>query len=317
MSATLLMPALFSLAMSAVAGQAGGPWTSMIPDKGLGGWSAQGRRSACVDNRSATFTVSECAGWIRTDKTIFGDYAIAFEIRSRKPGTRALLGLLGISDRTDRPEMVMAVPLLGPAVAPASSPSRVELLPISETARAQATTTEGEWQSYTVTRDERGVHVLLNGTQLLSSGRVNASDGWIGFTAETGSFELRNLRLRDVTPPSAAGRGSPVPPGTAAPNGAYRPGAGVTIPKLVREVKPNYTREALAARIEGAVTVECVVGPDGTVSEAVVIRSLDDRFGLDAEALKAARGWRFQPGTRNGVPVPVLITIELTFSMKK
>ena len=152
---------------------------------------------------------------------------------------------------------------------------------------------------------------------ILSSGPVRASDGWIGFTADAGSFELRGVRLRHLFPPSAIGTEiGPSVAGTMV-DGAYFPGKRVLLPKLVREVKPHYTADAMTARTEGAVLIECVVDTDGTVSRAKVIRSLDDRHGLDDEALIAARRWRFQPGTRDGVGVPVIIRIELTFSLKK
>lgn len=98
--------------------------------------------------------------------------------------------------------------------------------------------------------------------------------------------------------------------------GAYRPGAGVDLPRVLREVRPNYTADAMRAKVQGTVWVEAVVMPDGTVGEAHVVRSLDAVFGLDNEALKAARQWRFSPGTRFGQPVPVLVTIELTFTLR-
>jgi periplasmic protein TonB len=98
--------------------------------------------------------------------------------------------------------------------------------------------------------------------------------------------------------------------------GAYRPGNGVEIPRLVREVKPAYTADAMRAKIQGVVWLECVVMPDGTVGDVRVIRSLDSTFGLDQEAIRAAKQWRFMPGTRFGEPVPVLITIELSFTLR-
>jgi TonB family protein len=64
------------------------------------------------------------------------------------------------------------------------------------------------------------------------------------------------------------------------------------------------------------VLLECIVRPDGTVSDVQVLRSLDPVFGLDQEAVKAAAQWRFAPGTRFGEPVPVLITIELQFTLR-
>jgi protein TonB len=98
--------------------------------------------------------------------------------------------------------------------------------------------------------------------------------------------------------------------------GAYRPGNGVTVPRLLHEVKPSYTSDAMRAKVQGTVLIECVVRPDGGVSDVRVVRSLDPTFGLDQEAVKAARQWRFLPGTRLGEPVPVLVTIELTFTLR-
>lgn len=98
--------------------------------------------------------------------------------------------------------------------------------------------------------------------------------------------------------------------------GAYQPGAGIENPRVIREVKPQYTAEAMRAKIQGVVLLEAVVEPDGTVGDVRVVRSLDPVFGLDQEALKAARQWRFVPGRRQGQPVPVLVSIELTFTLR-
>jgi protein TonB len=98
--------------------------------------------------------------------------------------------------------------------------------------------------------------------------------------------------------------------------GVYRPGNGVTTPRVLREVRPNYTSDAMRAKVQGVVVLECVVRPDGSVGDVHVTRSLDSTFGLDQEAIKAAKAWRFAPGTRMGEPVPVLISIELTFTLR-
>jgi len=114
------------------------------------------------------------------------------------------------------------------------------------------------------------------------------------------------------------GRGSGLGAGEGGGTGGgyYRPGNGVELPRVVREVRPNYTADAMRAKVQGTVWVEAVVLPDGTVGESRVVRSLDSTFGLDQEALKAAKQWRFAPGTRMGQPVPVLVTIELTFTLR-
>jgi TonB family protein len=98
--------------------------------------------------------------------------------------------------------------------------------------------------------------------------------------------------------------------------GAYRPGNGVETPKLIREIKPQYTAQAMRAKIQGEVLLECIVQPDGRVGNIRVVRSLDSAFGLDQEAIKAARQWRFQPGTKQGQPVPVLVTIAIAFTLR-
>jgi protein TonB len=114
------------------------------------------------------------------------------------------------------------------------------------------------------------------------------------------------------------GQGSGLGPGSGGGfgGGAYRPGSGIDNPVLIREVKPLYTPDALRAKIQGVVLLEAVVQPDGTVSDVQVVRSLDPVFGLDQEAVKAAKQWRFIPGKRQGLPVPVLVTIELTFTLR-
>jgi protein TonB len=125
---------------------------------------------------------------------------------------------------------------------------------------------------------------------------------------------------------AGTGTGSGVGPGTGSGlgpgsgggtgGGVYRPGNGVTLPRVLREVRPQYTSDAMRAKVQGTVLLECVVRPDGGVGDVQVIRSLDPTFGLDQEAIKAAKQWRFAPGTRLGEPVSVLITIELTFTLR-
>ena len=93
----------------------------------------------------------------------------------------------------------------------------------------------------------------------------------------------------------------------------HAPGNDVTTPILLREVKPSYTSDAMRAKVQGSVLLECLVRPDGSVGDVRVVRSPDPPFGLDLEAMKAARQWRFAPGTKGGEPVRVVVTIEIEF----
>ena len=92
---------------------------------------------------------------------------------------------------------------------------------------------------------------------------------------------------------------------------------GLVSPEISKEVKPKYTRKAQEAGIQGIVEMEAVVLPDGKVGHVRVVKSLDSVHGLDEEAVKALKKWRFKPGTRSGKRVPVLVTVEMTFTLKK
>lgn len=117
---------------------------------------------------------------------------------------------------------------------------------------------------------------------------------------------------------AGAGRGAGIGQGSGGGTGGgvFRPGSGIINPELVREVKPQYTAEAMRAKVQGTVWLECVVQADGSVGNIEVVKSLDSTFGLDQEAIKAAKQWRFKPGTRFGEPVAVLVTIELSFTLR-
>jgi TonB family protein len=97
--------------------------------------------------------------------------------------------------------------------------------------------------------------------------------------------------------------------------GVHQPGAqGVTLPKVVHEVKPAYTAGAREAAIQGVVTLEAVVLPSGEVGDLRVTAPLEP--SLDAEAIKAVKQWRFDPGRKDGTPVPVQVSIDVTFTLK-
>jgi TonB family protein len=117
-----------------------------------------------------------------------------------------------------------------------------------------------------------------------------------------------------VGPGMGAGYGPGTGGGTG--GGVYREGNGVSSPVPIKEVKPTYTGDAMRARIQGMVTMEAVVMPDGSVGDVHIVRSLDSKFGLDQEAIKTLKQWRFRPGLRLGQPVPVLIVVEMSFTIR-
>jgi TonB family protein len=120
----------------------------------------------------------------------------------------------------------------------------------------------------------------------------------------------------DGRPNGRGGQGNSGRGGVGGDGGGPYSGSEITQPALVVQVPPGYTADALHARAQGTVTVEATVRTDGSVGDVHIIRSFDPPFGLDAEAVRTVQKWRFNPGTRRGRPVPMLVTIELTFGLR-
>lgn len=90
---------------------------------------------------------------------------------------------------------------------------------------------------------------------------------------------------------------------------------GLKAPVVKVHVFPKYTADAMRAKIQGAVEVQAVVAADGTVARARVLTSLDSVFGLDAQAIAAAKQWKFEPGQLGGLAVPVVVSVVLEFKL--
>ena len=90
-----------------------------------------------------------------------------------------------------------------------------------------------------------------------------------------------------------------------------RVGPGVTPPRLIRKIEPEYSPEAQANRVQGTVVLQLVVTQQGRAADISVISPLG--FGLDEKARSAVEKWEFAPGMKAGVPVKVLATVEVNF----
>jgi TonB family protein len=97
------------------------------------------------------------------------------------------------------------------------------------------------------------------------------------------------------------------------PPDAVRVGGNIKAPTKVRDVRPIYPELAQQARVQGVVIIEAVIGPDGSVQDAKVLRSIPL---LDEAALDAVRQWRFTPTLMNGVPIPVIMTVTVNFTVQ-
>jgi TonB family protein len=89
----------------------------------------------------------------------------------------------------------------------------------------------------------------------------------------------------------------------------------VELPKPTKQVKPQYTDAAMRRGAAGTVNLQGVVETDGKVRRIRVYRSLDD--DLDKSAVETLKKWEFEPGTFQGQPAPVVVSVEMTFTLKK
>jgi periplasmic protein TonB len=96
--------------------------------------------------------------------------------------------------------------------------------------------------------------------------------------------------------------------------GPYRPGSGIEPPRLVREVKADYTEEARQRGLGGEVVLEIVVRRDGTVGTVKVLKGLGS--GLNDRAIQAVSQWRFLPAQRLGTPVDVIVEVGVEFKLR-
>jgi periplasmic protein TonB len=105
----------------------------------------------------------------------------------------------------------------------------------------------------------------------------------------------------------------PPPPAPRQPSPPLRVGSTIRAPQKVHHVAPVYPPIAQSARITGVVILEAIIAEDGTVGMVTVLRSV--RF-LDDAAVQAVRQWRFTPTLLNGRPVPVIMTVTVSFGLK-
>jgi protein TonB len=92
-----------------------------------------------------------------------------------------------------------------------------------------------------------------------------------------------------------------------------RVGGNIKPPTKTRDIRPTYPAIAQSARVQGIVIIEATIGPSGKVTDAKVLRSIPL---LDQAALDAVKQWQFTPTLLNGVPVPVIMTVTVNFTLQ-
>ena len=99
-----------------------------------------------------------------------------------------------------------------------------------------------------------------------------------------------------------------------APDALPKCPASVTLPKPTKERHPQYTRETMRQRVQGTVELDLVVRADGKVGDVRVAKTLHPE--LDESAVRTVRQWEFAPAKLEGKAVPVVVRIEMTFTLR-
>jgi TonB family protein len=96
-------------------------------------------------------------------------------------------------------------------------------------------------------------------------------------------------------------------------DGVYRVGHGVSNPRLIHNVEPEFSEQARQAGYEGICVLELVVDAEGMPKNIKVVRPIG--MGLDDKAIAAVEQWTFEPAMKDGTPVAVRINVEVSFHL--
>ncbi len=265
-----------------------------------------------ADVSAGVLRVHGAPGWLHSERP-YANFALSFDARMTDLDAK-----LGVFVRT-WPTFDNGVPNNGYRVLVAepggADPATGHLAAMGNAAReltfngaalAGAFTEASVWHHYEITCIGPIVRLIVDGKPVMSATGVDNAQGYIGLRPEAGTVEFRRIAVAVVPAPR------PVPPSGV----LAAPSAGLQNPQAVKQSKPAYTPQALAARIEGTVLIAGVVQPDGTLQNPRVVQSLDSKLGLDRQALDSLKGWEFRPGTKDGEPVPVMVTISISFALR-
>ena len=94
-------------------------------------------------------------------------------------------------------------------------------------------------------------------------------------------------------------------PGQPAPN--------TTRVQILEKPRPEYTDQARNNLVEGEIRLLVGFDADGTIGHILVLRTLG--YGLDQQAVRAARRIKFVPATVDGKPVPTVMQVLYSFDI--
>jgi TonB family protein len=95
--------------------------------------------------------------------------------------------------------------------------------------------------------------------------------------------------------------------------GVFRPGRGVSAPRVIYQTDPEFSEEARKAKYQGTCVLGLVVDANGRPTNIRVLNALG--MGLDEKAIESVKNWKFEPGQKDGHAVSVEIAVEVDFHL--
>jgi TonB family protein len=243
-------------------------------------------------------------GWLRTRRPVL-DFRLEFEFRAMTPDAEPALMVRTWIAPHEWPERGYRLRLPTSQTAPSPLLAGVKASVVTVTQGSLDLRPPGEWQRVRVVGVGRRVEVAVNDT-LAGEFEIDRFGGFIFFDNGKGVVELRNMTLAesDVS--------APIPPDVLRPEELKK--AGGQAPRLLHDVQPVYTSQAMREKIQGRVVMEALVSADGAVEAVRVTRSL--HADLDRSAVAALKAWKFGPPVMNGKAVAVVVEVEMSFTLK-
>jgi TonB family protein len=241
------------------------------------------------------------AGSIHSPK-VYADFVFRFEYRLAAADDQAeLLVRTGGQERNQF--YAYAVSLTTGIERGRLSASR-QVLHDSGFTRRDAPAAPGTWIPCEVRAEADRLTVSVDGAVVSTADRAEQPFGTIGFRVVKGGVELRGMSLASIEVPNVV---APELPRADAP--------GITPPKAIHLEPPQYSASAMRARAQGLAQLEFVIEADGRIG-AIRVKTAPHP-DLAVAAIACLRKSRFRPATRDGVPIAVVATIDVGFSLKR
>lgn len=236
---------------------------------------------------------------------VFGDMSLRFEFRlpDERSEARVIVHTLIKSGDDFQPFRI------GYAVSLANGPTTGRVVSLGSAMQEQefrpVSLTPSAFHACEVLAKHGSLQVFIDGQLVSAVGGRAQFAGYVGFEATKGrGVEIRNAqttRLPSYREPFASG--------------VRQVGQkGVTSPRVIKQERPFYTVAAMREKAMGNVMLDALIDEKGSVTDVKVVRSLHP--DLDESAIATLRKWQFAPATLDGTPVPVVISVNLSFTLQ-